>query len=174
MSEQIITKRCTVCKQIKPVSEFYKNRTRKDNHRRDCKVCNCKRVKEYRQTERGRESNRQGVARYLKTKKGKACYKRYRQTEKGKAVDKRFRIRHPECRKAKDVVNHAVNAGKLPKIHSLLCVYCSKPAQQYHHWHSYEPEHWLDVIPVCRKCHNKLHRSTGIDYLEFTCHIATS
>ncbi len=26
----------------------------------------------------------------------------------------------------------------------------------FHHW-SYEPEHWLDVIPLCCKCHRGVH-----------------
>ena len=28
------------------------------------------------------------------------------------------------------------------------------------HHHSYAPEHWLDVVPVCRSCHNRIHFGT--------------
>jgi len=62
-------KRCTTCKQAKPVSEFYKDRSKPDGHTYDCKAC--RKVyyevnrdvrlayqKEYEQTAKGREVRR--------------------------------------------------------------------------------------------------------------------
>lgn len=192
MAEQIIPKKCTVCKQIKPLSEFYKNCTTKDGYRNECKICHSKYTKKYFQTKRGKEVNRKAMQRYQQSEKRKITKKRYSQTEKGKitkkrhrqtekykttqrhyqqskegkiaqkrynqsgkgiANQKRYHICHPKCRKAESAVNYAIKIGRLPRPDTLQCYYCPKQAEQYHHW-SYAPEHFLDVIPVCVKCHH--------------------
>ena len=150
MSEQIITKRCSCCKQFKPLSEFHKRNNRKGGHRYDCKVCNLKRIKEYLQTKKGKSIREI----YRQSKENKTAQKRYKQSKKGKAADKRFRTRHPEQSKARNAVMIAIRVGKLPRPNTQLCHYCPKPAQQYHHHKGYEPEYWIDVVPVCIKCHN--------------------
>ena len=145
MAEQIITKRCSKCKDDKSTSEFHKDKSRADGLCYLCKICNNKRL-----------------AQHQKTKIGKIARKRHRQSEKGKATHKRayqkYAANHPERRKAKDAVNNAIKSGKLPQPNTLNCNYCPKQAEQYHH-PSYEPEHWLDVIPVCCLCHRKIHSS---------------
>ena len=150
MAEPIISKRCPRCKEIKPISEFFKRQQSKDRLQYKCKTC----CLQYNQSEKGRVANRKAKKKYNKTPKGKATKKKYERTPKGKAVKKRFKARHPNQIKAKNAVNHAITAGKLPRPDTLLCHYCPKPAQQYHHWHGYEPKHWLDVIPVCILCHH--------------------
>lgn len=144
MSEPIISKSCSKCKQIKPLSEFGKDRRKKNGLRSRCKSCQ----KAYRQTD-----------------KGKAGKKAYQQSERGKAVNRKIiakrNARNPNYVKAKNAVMIAIRAGRLPRADCFLCYYCQKPAQQYHHWHGYEPECWLDVIPVCIECHLKEHRKTA-------------
>lgn len=139
MAEQIITNRCSGCKQFKPLLEFYKDRSKKNGLRSWCKSCQ-------------RD--------YAQSKKGKAAEKRYRQSEKGKASHRKgnaeFNARHPDIIKAHNAITCAVTAGKLPRPNTRLCHYCPKPAQEYHHWHGYAPEHWLDVVPVCILCHKNL------------------
>lgn len=125
-------KRCSKCKKNKQLSEFHKNQKHKDSLRYCCKICCSKYQKSHLQTERGKANNR--------------------------AKQERFKIRHPNYIKAKHAVNNAVQAGKTARPDTLQCHYCPKQAQQYHHWHGYEPEHWLDIIPVCTKCHQKCHR----------------
>jgi len=146
MAEQIITKRCWKCKEIKPLSEYHKAKRYKDGHNNLCKICNLEQS-----------------SINAKTPKRKASLKQYERTKIGKKVrskiGKRFRGRFPERSKAKDAVNHAVAAGILPKIKTLQCYLCFKPAQEYHHYLGYEPKHWLDVLPACIKCHNKIHSS---------------
>ena len=127
MSEQIITKTCRVCKQTKSLSEFYKHQTSKDGHFNICKSCKLKKVKEYGQTKRGKEVNRKAM--------------------------KQYHIRHPEQRKARTAVTHAIRDGKLPRANILGCSYCTKQAEQYHHHKGYTKKYRLDVIPICRKCH---------------------
>jgi len=57
--------------------------------------------------------------------------------------------------RAHRAVSNAVNEGKLPHISTRQCNKCGGQAVDYHH-HSYEPECWLDVEPLCRSCHLKL------------------
>ena len=143
MSKTIISKRCSRCKQTKLLSEFHKHRCGKDGHRPDCKVCRLKHEKQY-----------------CQSKKGKITRKRYQQSKRGKAVNQKGIIRHfthyPERRKARSVVTIAIRAGRLPRATTLLCHYCTSQARQYHHYLGYAPEHWLDIIPTCYKCHQKL------------------
>lgn len=143
MSEPIITKRCNKCKNIKPLSEFYKNYS----HNCYCKACTKKICEEYSQS-----------------KKGGTVIKRYRQGKKFKIanhiIQKHYQNRHPEMRKAGNAVNHAVRTGKIPRPDTLKCNYCPKQAKEYHHYLSYARKHWLDVVPACVKCHNKIHANT--------------
>lgn len=149
-------KTCPRCKETKPLSEFYKNRSEKDGHGGWCKSCALKQTKIYQKTEKGKAT----VKRRHQSEKGKTVQKCYRQTKKYKTYQKhyqkRYRICHPERQKAMDAVNNAIKNGKLPHVNTQLCYYCPNPAQQYHHW-SYLPEYWLDVVPICIKCHRKIH-----------------
>lgn len=115
--------------------------------------------KRYKQSEKGKIVTRRSTIKYKQTKAGKTKCKQYRQSEKGrisrnKGANK-FRITHPTQRKAQTAVVNAVFKGVLPKANSLQCA-CGNPAKEYHHHKGYAKEHWLDVIPVCKKCHGKI------------------
>ncbi len=90
MPETIISKRCSRCKEIKPVSEFarHKGNTANDCLAYSCKVCVKAYNKIYRQTEAGKEVRRRGAIKYRKTEGCKEAQRRgkrkYRQTEYGK------------------------------------------------------------------------------------------
>jgi len=184
MSETIQTKRCSKCKQIKELSDFYKDRSHKDGYCSECKICNLKKQekyhrtekgkaassryqhsekykiaeKRYQQSEKGRIANRKRVKNYRQTEKGKKTYyearQRYYKSEKYKAYYKKWCLKHRNQRNAKNAVYLAIKQGNLTPANILSCHYCDQPAKEYHHWHGYEPEHWLDVIPVCKKCHS--------------------
>ena len=145
MTKLFQTKRCSKCKQIKLISEFNQNKSRKDGLQHSCKFCQAT----YAQTDRGRIVIQN-------------AQKSYRQTQKGKISAregmKRYKFRHPDRRKAKAAVNSAVANGKLPHISTLLCHCCFGQAQQYHHHRGYEPKHRLDVVSICTKCHKKIHQ----------------
>jgi len=174
MAETIISKKCTKCKEIKPLSEFCRDRANKIGRKSCCKICDLKQVKKYQQTKRGKVVKRKANARYKKTEKGKAAEKRYSQSEKGKAIRKRYRRTekykaiHNACieryihrnqnkHKANITLNNAIKLGKLPRPDTLRCS-CKKQAEQYHHHKGYAPENWLNVVPVCTKCHNIIHQ----------------
>ena len=147
MSEPIKTKKCCHCKQILPVSEFHKDRSQHDGFCPCCRFCHKQIQKRYRRSEKGKQNNILYQRRYRITEKGKQlCSQSY----------KRYCTRNPEKIKAKHKVNNAIRDGKmLPACH--YWCFCGKQAEQYHH-PSYTPEHQLDVIPICRLCHIKLHR----------------
>ncbi len=130
MSEPIITKTCSKCKESKALSEFQKNLARKDSKQDYCKIC-------------------QNVVN-----------KAYRQSLKGKKkinhLARLYRKHNPNRWKAMNAVNHAVRGGKLPPVKTLKCHLCFNLAEQYHHYLSYKPQHWLNILPVCKKCHRKI------------------
>jgi len=166
MSETIITKTCSKCKQVKNISEFYPRKDRPGCFRPWCKDCchkdnisdksrKCKikyaqsdigkitqkrYQKLYCTSEKGRESSRKRGYRYHHSVKGIARRKAYQQTNKYKARLK---------------VCGAVLAGNLPNIKTQTCK-CGKQAEHYHH-PSYAPEHWLDVVSLCQDCHFAIH-----------------
>lgn len=165
MAETIQTKQCSRCKDFKPLNEFHKNCTRKDGLQSYCKTCGKIHHRKYEKTEKGKMANLKASLRYSRTTKGKVTAKRYQQSEKGKIVFRKgithYQIKHPEQRKARNAIRSAIRAGKMPQPDTLQCHYylqnpdCEKQAKQYHHWHGYEPEHWLDVVPACITCHFK-------------------
>lgn len=153
MSEQIISKRCSKCKEIKSISEFHKSKREYDGLQGWCKLC----FKSYQQSPKGKEIQRK----FRQSPAAKVIRKRYRQSEKGK-VNRRINTRKhaisfPERIKAQYTVNNAIKVGRLPHADTLQCYYCPAKAQLYHHHLGYEKEHWLDVVPVCRKCHKLCH-----------------
>ena len=156
----MITKRCSKCKEIKPLSEFSTDRSRKDGLQFHCKKCYSQYSKQYRQTEKGKDVHKRATCKYSKTERGKTTQKRYEQSEKGKAQRRNsachYHARHPQKIKAVQAVNNAIYAGKLPQPDTLQCHYCPARAKEYHHYKGYAPEHWLDVIPVCKKCHTHI------------------
>jgi len=165
MPDIIQTKTCSKCKQIKPVSEFHKHRKTHDGLQNYCKQCGAITHKAYLQTDRGKDIQRGIGYRFNRTEHGIQVRHRYnqkyRQTEIGRINTRRgnrkYHRQHPEKTKAGSALNHAITAGRLTpaKIHK--CAYCDEQAEQYHHVHGYAPEHWLDVIPLCRSCHRAIH-----------------
>lgn len=65
---EVGTKQCSKCKRILPVSEFYKNKTRKDGLATMCKDCAIEYKKEYCKTSRGKESIRRSEKKYCDKK----------------------------------------------------------------------------------------------------------
>ncbi len=56
-----------------------------------------------------------------------------------------------------EIVFWAMKSGDLLPAWMLTCHACSDaPAAEWHHW-SYEPEHALDVVPLCNRCHSWVH-----------------
>lgn len=111
---------CLKCKQTKPLSEFNKNRSKKDGFQAYCKTCQ-------------KIANRK----YLRTEKGKITYqiiqKCYRLTENHKIAHRktnfRYYYRYPERCKARNAVRRTIQAGKISRPDKFQCSNCPAQAQ---------------------------------------------
>lgn len=153
------TKRCSDCKQEKAVDLFYRDGSRVDGIDYICKEC-----RRIRQSSRNRPEQRLKRNDKMRAYKAKRREKineanrRYRAANRDKIeayVSDRERT-HPLAVQAKNKVNNAINEGKMPSVKTRSCADCGGQGQHYHH-ESYEPEHWLDVVPLCVSCHKKRH-----------------
>lgn len=169
---------CNKCKIAKPTSKFYVKKDTKDGFSYSCKKCHQAFMRErrkknpekvctiniksyYKHREKALEIHRK----YRHTERGKAAMekgrKKYFQTEKGKETAKRgskkWREKNKIKSKAFDKVIISVRKGIIPPIKTCECAHCGNQAKHYHHYIGYEKEHWLDIIPLCRKCHTIVH-----------------
>ena len=153
MSQTIITKFCTRCKQIKPVAEFNKSTTARDGLQNWCKECQ-------------RKISREHMRRVRQTEEGKNhCNElshKYRHTQKGLEMSRRAYRMNREKKIASAFVRQKVKQGHLPHPSTMLCSVCeNRQAEHYHHPKGYDRENRLNVIPVCHICHSNLHSSYG-------------
>lgn len=124
----------------------------------------------YRQTSKGRASIARYNKRYFSGQLGDAATFRYNATEKARTRARRYmnsprgqeqnawwKMRNPEVVLAQDAVNGALRYGHL--VRPAICS-VEVPVNGYHfgrieahHYKGYAPEHQLDVIWVCQRCH---------------------
>ena|SRR3990167_9327372 len=151
------TKCCSQCKDEKNIGEFHKNSSNKDGWANWCKSCASAYKKFHNRTLLGRTRNKIRVRKYRNSQKGKATLRQYNNLEeikiKKRQDNSRYRKQNPEKIIARMRVSHAVRKGLLPKASALECVQCGEQARDYHHHKGYKAKFWLDVIPVCKKCH---------------------
>lgn len=159
MSEPVITKRCSHCKEIKPLSEFSKHTCNKDGLRYACKICEQAWTRRYKTTQNYRISLQKSYAKPDYKEKRKI----YQKSENGLVAHRKgsmvYNSRNPAKRKAHDKVNGEIRSGRLEKPTTFKCVYCDSQAEQYHHHNGYDENHWFDIIPVCKICHIKIHKT---------------
>lgn len=120
---QASTKQCLRCKKHKEWSEFYRNRSRKDGLMCECKEC----CRIYLQSNKGKESRRISSMKYQQ--------------------------RCPEKVKAHNIVNHAIESGKVER--PSICESCfEEKVVEAHHEDYNKP---LEVIWICIGCHKEHH-----------------
>lgn len=168
MAEPLVTRTCTVCNAEKSLDEFVKEARCEGGRRHQCKACRIAARREYFPPEKAAEYQRA----YRKTAHGHAAHmrghKKWRQGEKGKAYDQRPDVRayrkvklrryqdnNPVKVAARLAVKKARMRGAIPRASELPCAHCGAQATDYHHHKGYSPEHALDVIPLCRACHQQ-------------------
>lgn len=174
-------KKCRECQEVKPFDKFSRDKYKPDGLTGNCKECQKKAARHYRETHK--ETPEQRAHRLARAKQYRATPERMRQTrivvrayrqrpdvkvQRREYFERTYQI--PEVRerirsqakareqtdkgRAKRAVNNAILRGRFPRIATRQCADCGGQAQQYHH-ESYKPEHWLDVIPLCIRCHKK-------------------
>ncbi len=161
------TKHCTceACEragQLLPFSEFYKDKYAPDGVTYQCKKCMNAGKYRYMQTAAGKESHKK----YMQSEKGKAALFKHAHSDLGRKTGRiktARRRKNPEQKRidlAYKTIHDLVRSKMIPKAKELNCDLCGQPAKEYHHYLGYEPEHHLDVIPVCRECHIRVHHPT--------------
>lgn len=170
-------KQCSKCKEWKEEIEFGKEKRVKSGLRAACNKCYKEYEKSYRQSEHGKTTRKiyrqtsekskiielKHKKKYRESEKGievmKRAVKKYRQTEKGRKtgiiIIRRYRQKHPERMAAHTAIANAKSSGRISYASEFMCAICKeKQAIQYHHPDYAKP---LEVIPVCMKCHLKIH-----------------
>lgn len=71
--------------------------------------------------------------------------------------NKEYSEKYPLRYKAGLFLKGAIRRKEIPHARALICGVCGKQAGEYHHHNGYEPEHWLDVMPLCTTCHKRTH-----------------
>lgn len=171
-----VMKTCNKCHEIKPLAEFYKDRTRKDGLAHRCKPCCNEYARDWteRNPDRVRHAAREWVQnnpervkatrrRYTRSDHGKKkmneTRRKYMRTEKGRAQRRKnenvYYVRHPERVKARNEVKRQAKLGCIPRACDLPCQHCGGVSHGYHHHKGYSLEFALDVIPLCLPCHRK-------------------
>ena len=166
-------KRCTECGDKKDRSEFYKDSSRRDGLRGDCKICSkksqaayykqnsakvVKRAKEWQK--KNPERDRQNKVNWLENNsEHRKNYERERrklQPHRDAHTEsvKIYRERYPLAHAAHWKLSEAVKAGKVDKPNK--CSECGKTGMVLGHHEDYNKP--LDVIWVCSKCHSRIHR----------------
>lgn len=137
-------KKCFKCFLEKPLSEYYKHKQMLDGHLNKCKDCTKKDVRE-------RESKMMEDPDWVEKEKKRAREKYHRlgyrelhkpSFESKKEAIRKYKDKYPEKVKAKSILSKK-------KI--------AKDGYNLHHW-SYNEEHYVDVIELSIKDHNKAHR----------------
>ncbi len=143
---------CGTGRHFVPIEEFGFNKLKYDNREPQCLVCSHVKV---RINTKGRVSTFKGRSHTPESKEKMAQAHTGSLNHHSKGGVKRMKTTRAAIL-ARRQVNHAIQAGELPRPDTLLCAQCGKQAREYHHHLGYAPEHWLDVIPVCSSCNKTL------------------
>ena len=146
------SKICTKCKKSYPATPEYFHRhsaNKVDGLYPQCKTCK----NGYLKTPAGKDAIKRKTNKWRKTPNGLALG--VKKTQQRRAI-------YPEKFQAIQAVRSAIDHFRLKPVSDCLCAKCGMTAKEYHHW-SYNPEHWTNVIPLCKVCHTGLHRMSLVN-----------
>ena len=166
------TKKCTTCKKLKSLAEFWKDKNKPFGVASLCKECATIGLKKYRSTRKYKEKNR--VARRTIDARWKEKYKekiaKWKEENKDKLADLQVKWREKNKDKVKELqqswhdkntnakvayyeLQKMIEGGDISPPHLLKCEDCKEFADIYHHHGGYD--YGVDVIPLCRSCLGK-------------------
>lgn len=135
---------CKTCGEAKPLSEYHKGND-SDGLRHACKPCtNAQNRSIY---EKNHDSHLEAKRRYRRDN-----------PDARRATLQKHQEERKEQHSAYYAVKNAIKRGDLLAASDCVCAHCGAQAEVLHHW-SYKREHWLDVKPLCRICHGKVHHA---------------
>lgn len=167
------TKQCSKCKEVKELSQFYKNNKTKDGLTYYCKSCCDNNTKEYRKTERGREATN----RYFKTDKGKKTLKRglakYFKTARGKAKLKESSNRRRAQKLQSEGIYTQQDILSHGEFQGWLCWWCGKFCKDDYHEDHYIPlskggSNWpSNIVISCPRCNHKKNKKLPDEFIQY-------
>lgn len=137
-------KPCFKCKNIKPISEFYKHSAMKYGYLNKCKECCIKNTSKH-----YKENIKNPL--FVLVKREKARINKKPLLNKRNRIKDEWINKNPEKRNAHIAVNNALRDGRITKY---CCEECFNDNVQAHHKDYSKP---LEVTWLCIKCHNKFH-----------------
>lgn len=142
---------CIKCKELKSLNEYTRDSRKKDGTRNDCKSCVAIYFRErYAFKKQDPEWVLKENIKHRERKNRLGYYKKYKRSpEQSKDNSLKFIKKYPEKYKARK---------KSQVLESIF--------QQKHHW-SYNEKHYLDIIELTTKNHNKAHRFLVYDQETF-------
>ncbi len=172
LSASVTEKMCSKCFAVKSLSEFSTDRSRNDNCRSSCKICDRARENnpEVRQRKNSyqRENGRNYYLKYRNTEKGRAREKRHKQSEvhrQYKKSERYFENMRYHAQKRIAIKNQLPNTFTKNDWETALkffensCAYCGKKeklAQEHFipisRKGGYTPD---NIIPACKSCNSR-------------------
>jgi len=144
---KICTKQdCSRLGELQPIDNFYVMLNSPDGHISYCKECSKK-----------KESSRYYEKRDEILEKSRYDWETNKNGRKDKTIPSNPNRKDTPQRKAQSAVANAIQGKDFPPAKTLKCERCKEQAQAYHHY-SYKKEDWLNVIPLCHKCHGVVRR----------------
>lgn len=153
--DDVLVKACSKCGELLVASEFSARAKSLDGLHCWCRACVASYNKSYFATDIGKDARNRGNRLWRQSEKGRAYFKRPEVLAKLNAKVKRYRDKGGPKVDARDAVRRAKRRGELARPSTIACLHCGAQARDYHHHKGYDPEHHLDVIPLCRPCHLK-------------------
>ena len=149
-------KTCCRCNDHKDLSEFWKDKNRKDGLMPIC--IECKKSEQQKNKDRAREYYQEYYQDPVKKEHALFVAGKYQKTTAAKESRRKSRLKgkpdSPEIIKARSCLNNAIKAGKISRE---PCSVCGK--EKYIHGHHKDYSKPLDVIWLCAKHHKEMHLS---------------
>ena len=142
---------CTKCKVEKELTEFGKNRIRKDGLQRYCKICKRIADRKYNESEAGKLRTNK----FNNSEEGKISKRKYNQTEKGKEVHRKIsknrREKHPQLTHWYNLLRSTLNKMGTTKSKSTIEMLGYSADELFNHLYSLgykENDHIDHKIPL--------------------------
>jgi len=157
-------KTCIRCQEPKPDDDFgtHGRDKKTGEYRRDlfCKAClNAQKRAKFANDPAAKERKRWNAQREREKHRDAILEKQRARArlhpEKIREAVARSRERHPDRVAARQATAAAIDRGELVRQ---PCGICGAEPTQAHHHRGYAPEHWFDVIWLCRAHHYEAHR----------------